>query len=77
MCDIIGQVVSQAISRRGFLAGAGMSGLSALFGSRLGKFDALYGEVFEAMSLLINKCFHRLSLSTKMSLIPASGLPSC
>ena len=54
-----------------------MSGLSALFGSRLGKFDALYGEVFEAMSLLINKCFHRLSLSMKMSLIPASGLPSC
>ena len=68
MCDIIGQVVSQAISRRGSRR-SGDERVSALSDLARQVRRSLW-RVFEAISLLINKCFHRLSLSTKTSLIP-------
>src|SRR5580692_1206622 len=44
---------------------------------RLSNFDQAHGEVIEIVSLLVNESFHSANLSVNVSLIPASGPPSC
>lgn len=70
MCDIIGQVVSQAIARRGFLASAGAGAFSALFGR-----PASAAEIAQQRERIANARSAAGAFNTRLALLGTAGGP--
>lgn len=70
MCDIIGQVINQAIARRGFLTGAGAGGLAAVFGR-----PASAAEIAQQQERIAQAKSAASSFDTRLVLLGTAGGP--
>jgi ribonuclease BN (tRNA processing enzyme) len=70
MCDIIGQVVTHAIARRGFLAGAGAGAFSAVFAS-----PASAAEIAQQQARIASAKSAAGGFMTRLALLGTAGGP--